>query len=73
MTGFGKISLLPRFSKILKTVGNFRRVYFVIVKMFNLLWRIVNAIGHIFIAANGQILESFFTHLVTLDVQESVL
>ena len=36
------------------------------LNVFNLLWHNLHAIGHIFIAENGQILKTQFGHLVSL-------
>ena len=40
---------------ILKVFGNCLRVNLIFGKMLNLLWKFLYAIGHLFIATNGQI------------------
>ena len=69
------IAVLPdlakfrHFDKYLKIFGNIFKVYLVLGKVFNSLWHNLYAIGHIFIAENGQILKIQFVHLVTLDLR----
>ena len=54
------------FGKYLKIFGYIFKVYLVLGKVFNLLLHNLYAIGHIFIAENGQILKTQFGHLVTM-------
>ena len=51
---------------ILKVFGNCLKVYLTFAKMFNLLWKFIYAIGHIFLVTNGQIWENKYSNLVTL-------
>ena len=50
---FGKERNFATLAKFSKYLGNFWRVNFIIGKIFNLLWQIVDAIGHIFIVTKG--------------------
>ena len=55
------------FGKWLNIFGNIFNVYLVLGKIFNSLWHNLYAIGHIFIAKIGQILNTQFGHLVTME------
>ena len=58
LMGFRTRSSVARFGKSLQVFGNFLTVYFVFVKMLNLLWQICDIIGLNFIVANGQTLKN---------------
>ena len=56
------------YDKYLKIFGNIFKVYLVLGKVSNLLWRNLWAIGQFFVTEKGQILTTKFGHLVTLGI-----